>query len=129
MSSLRKGRFDSRSRTKGTAGSKARQAGSKGSKLISAIFRLPSLVVATAIRNGNCFAIKAISCTGDSDLSVMSRRTLPGERPALRTLDDVRFLATTWDQGIFFNLVVGSGACGRCVTALTDWLDILSERT
>src|SRR6478735_1600472 len=44
-------------------------------------------------------------------------------------ISDVRFLATTWDQGIFFNLVGGSGACGRCVTALTDPLDILSERT
>jgi hypothetical protein len=41
-------------------------------------------------------------------------------------ISDVRFLATTWDQGIFFNLVRGSGACGRCVTALTDWLDIKS---
>jgi hypothetical protein len=81
MSSLRKGRLDSRSRTKGTAGSKARQdksltasfskvipslrmwsmAGSKGSKLISAIFQLLSLVVATAIRDGNCFAIMAIN--------------------------------------------------------------------
>jgi hypothetical protein len=44
-------------------------------------------------------------------------------------ISDVRFLATTWDQGIFFNLVRGSGACGRCVAALTDWLDILSKRT
>jgi hypothetical protein len=41
-------------------------------------------------------------------------------------ISDVRFLAITWDQGIFFNLVGGSGACGRYVTALTDWLDILS---
>ena len=41
----------------------------------------------------------------------------------------VRFLATTWDQDIFFNLVGDSGACGRCVTALADWLDILSKRT
>ena len=42
-------------------------------------------------------------------------------------ISDVRFLAITWGQGIFFNLVGDSGACGRYVTALTDWLDILSE--
>ena len=35
-------------------------------------------------------------------------------------ISDVRFLATTWDQGVFFSLVGGSGTCGRCVTALTD---------
>lgn len=39
------------------------------------------------------------------------------------------FLATTWNQGVFFNLVGGSGACGRCMIALTGWLDILLERT
>jgi hypothetical protein len=44
-------------------------------------------------------------------------------------ISDVRFLAITWDQVIFFNLVGGSGVCGRCMTALADWLDILSEKT
>jgi hypothetical protein len=58
-----------------------------GSKLISVIFQLPSLVVATAIRDENYFAIKDISYTEDSDLLVMSRRSLSGECPALHILE------------------------------------------
>jgi hypothetical protein len=58
-----------------------------GSKLISVIFQLPSLVVATAIRDGNYLAIKDISYTEDSDLLVMSRRSLSGECPALHILE------------------------------------------
>lgn len=44
-------------------------------------------------------------------------------------MNDIHFLATVWDQSISINLIGGSGACIRCVVALTDWLGILSERT
>lgn len=40
---------------------------------------------------------------------------------------------TSWPllgtRAYFFNLVGGYGACGRCMSALTDWLDILPEKT
>lgn len=32
-------------------------------------------------------------------------------------------------RAYFFGLVGGYGVCGRCVTSLTDWLDVLLERT
>lgn len=44
-------------------------------------------------------------------------------------MSNVCFLTTTWDQDIFFNLVGGSSACGRCVTELINWLNVLSEVT
>lgn len=46
----------------------------KGSKLISAIFRLPSLVATAAIRDRHCFAIKDTSYTDNSDLLDMSQK-------------------------------------------------------
>lgn len=58
----------------------------EGSELILAIFQRSSLVVATAIREEYCLVIKDISCTGDSDSLVMSKKTLPDECPTFHTL-------------------------------------------
>jgi hypothetical protein len=122
---------------------------SNRSKLISAIFWLSSLVFVTVICDEYYFAIKNMSCTGNSYLQLVFKRILYGELPALYTLDqialcyllswmwcseiicmnNIRFLPTTWDQGILNSLIRNSGDSGHRVIMLIDWLDALSERT